>query len=52
MKPSEKGRKRLRCSLTDHRNGTFRPILASLHRLHATLKALLVPLFGQFQETV
>jgi hypothetical protein len=28
---SEKGRKSLRCSLTNHRNGTFRPNLVSLH---------------------
>jgi hypothetical protein len=27
---SEKGRRSLRCSLTEHRNGTFRPILVSL----------------------
>src|SRR5215217_847956 len=27
---SEKGRKSLQCSLTEHRNGSFRPILASL----------------------
>ena len=29
-KQSEKGRRTLRCSLTEHRNGTFRPILAFL----------------------
>jgi hypothetical protein len=30
MRLSEKGRKSLQCSLTEHRNGSFRPILASL----------------------
>src|SRR5215217_7298618 len=30
LKLSEKGRRSLRCSLTKHLNGTFRPILASL----------------------
>ena len=36
VKLYEKGRKSLRCSLTDHRNCTFRPILASLHpQIHA-----------------
>ena len=30
LRLSEKGRRSLRCSLTEHRNGTFRPILASL----------------------
>src|SRR3712207_5568654 len=30
-KPSEKGRRSLRCSLTEHRNGTFQPIFASQH---------------------
>jgi hypothetical protein len=36
-KPSEKGRKSLRHSLTEHRNGPFKPILASLHRLNPRL---------------
>src|SRR5918997_5761999 len=36
-KPSEKGRKSLRHSLTEHRNGPFKPILASLHRLNLRL---------------
>jgi hypothetical protein len=31
LKLSEKDRMSLRCSPTDHRNGAFRPILASLH---------------------
>src|SRR5215207_536254 len=30
LRLSEKGLKSLQCSLTEHRNGTFRPILASL----------------------
>src|SRR5215208_6551440 len=30
LRLSEKGRKSLQCSLTEHRNGSFRPILASL----------------------
>jgi len=29
LKLSEKGRRSLRCSLTEYLNGTFRPILAS-----------------------
>src|SRR5919112_916718 len=31
LRLSEKGRKSLQCSLTEHRNGSFRPILACLH---------------------
>src|SRR3712207_4531568 len=31
LKLSERGRRSLRCSLTEHRNGTFRPIFASQH---------------------
>jgi hypothetical protein len=35
-KLSEKGLRSLRCSLTEHRNATFRSILASLHlQIHA-----------------
>jgi hypothetical protein len=30
LKLSEKGCRSLRCSLTEHRNGSFRPIFASL----------------------
>jgi hypothetical protein len=38
MKLSEKGRKSPRCSLTEHQNGPFKPILASLHRLNPRLE--------------
>src|SRR3712207_7996124 len=31
LKLSERGRRSLRCSLTEHRNGAFRPIFASQH---------------------
>jgi hypothetical protein len=31
MRLSEKGKRSLPCSLTEHQNGTFRPIFASQH---------------------
>src|SRR5215213_10247982 len=40
---SEKGRKSLRCSLMDHRNGTFRPIFASPHRLNPRFEGCSYP---------
>src|SRR5215211_8492205 len=40
---SEKGRKSLRCSLVDHRNGTFRPIFASPHRLNPRFEGCSYP---------
>src|SRR5215211_2243337 len=43
LRLSEKGRKSLRCSLMDHRNGTFRPIFASPHRLNPRFEGCSYP---------
>ena len=47
-KLSEKGRRSLQCSLTEHQKDTFRPILASLHRLYSRSECCSYPFFGQF----
>src|SRR5829696_2487287 len=43
LRLSEKGRKSLRCCLMDHRNGTFRLIFASPHRLNPRFEGCSYP---------
>jgi hypothetical protein len=50
LKRSEKGRRSLRCSLTEHLNGTFRPIFGLPTPPKSMLRVLLLSLFGQLQR--
>src|SRR5215210_5640887 len=47
-KLSEKGLRSLRCSLTEHRNGTFRPIFASLRLPNPRSECCLYPFSDSF----
>jgi hypothetical protein len=49
---SEKGRKSLWCSLMDHRNRTFRPILASPHRLNPRFEGCSYPFSDSLRSRV
>src|SRR5215216_6117882 len=51
-KPSEKGRKSLQWSLIEHRNGTFRPISASPHRLNPRLERCSYPFSDSFRRGI